>query len=346
MSRLIRVARLAVSALLLATAAFVGAEDQAHTAAVAETQADRDWKAYQNLITAQLPETYKDMSRPKVEQYWERRQLETREFGLAFIAKHPDDPRRWMIVDRFNASAPLFVKDWGPFDSDGVPIKPVVDEAAAAAWKTKVAELQAAMAQATNIPDELKKKWVSEAEARKRTKTQKDALFARWRGGAMAPDFVARDLSGKEVKLSDFRGKVVVLDFWATWCGPCTAAMPYNEEVAARYKAQGLVMLCSCTSDTRANFEVWVKKNRSKYPDIVWTCDPAENGDNRVSKRLYGVLGIPTQFVIGPDGEVIDLVSGYVKGEAILESKLAEVGVKVDPALVAQGIEDLQKRGI
>jgi hypothetical protein len=52
--------------------------------------------------------------------------------------------------------------------------------------------------------------------------------------GAIAPDFVMRDIDGKEVRLSDFKGKVVILDFWATWCGPCIASMPHTNELAAR----------------------------------------------------------------------------------------------------------------
>jgi thiol-disulfide isomerase/thioredoxin len=236
------------------------------------------------------------------------------------------------------------VRNWGPLDDDGRPIQPVIDEAAAAAWNARVGELKMAMAKAADVPEELKKEWAARAEAMEKVKAQRKAFPAMWSGGVMAPDFAEIDQAGREVRLSDFRGKVVVLDFWAPWCAPCNAAMPHNEEVAARYKDQGLVMLCACTSDTRANFEAWLRKNRAKYPDIVWTFDPAEKADGLVSKRLYSVMGIPTQFVISPTGKVIGVVEGYLKDETILEAKLAEAGVKVDPDLVAKGIEDLRKR--
>ncbi|MEY4087918.1 MAG: hypothetical protein RJB55_189, partial [Verrucomicrobiota bacterium] len=59
--------------------------------------------------------------------------------------------------------------------------------------------------------------------------------------GVVAPDFATQDPAGKTIRLSDFRGKVVVLDFWAPWCGPCIAAMPHTQEVAAQYKDQGVV---------------------------------------------------------------------------------------------------------
>lgn len=163
--------------------------------------------------------------------------------------------------------------------------------------------------------------------------------------GAMAPDFVTQTLEGKDVKLSDFKGQVVILDFWATWCGPCMAAMPHTQEVAKHYKDQGVVVLGACTSDTRAKFEEWVQRNAATYPDIVWTHDKAERGPERASNKLYGVRGIPTQFVIDRTGKVVDIVIGYQKGEVILDAALAKAGVKVDPAIVAKGAQDLQARG-
>jgi thiol-disulfide isomerase/thioredoxin len=163
--------------------------------------------------------------------------------------------------------------------------------------------------------------------------------------GTAAPDFVSQTLDGKAVKLSELRGKVVVLDFWATWCGPCIASMPHTQEVAAHYKDQGVVVLANCTSDTRAKFEQWVKANQEKYPDILWTHDAAERGPQRASRALYGVGGIPCQFVIGRDGKIVDIVIGYLKGEAILEAALSKAGINVDPALVAKGAADLKRRG-
>ncbi|HLP26036.1 MAG TPA: redoxin family protein, partial [Acidobacteriota bacterium] len=147
--------------------------------------------------------------------------------------------------------------------------------------------------------------------------------------GATAPDFVSQTLDGKSVKLSDLRGKVVVLDFWATWCGPCISSMPHTQEVAAHYKDQGVVVLANCTSDTRAKFEQWVKANQAKYPDLLWTHDAAERGPERVSRALYGVGGIPCQFVIDRDGKIVDIVVGYLPGEAILDVALSKAGVNV-----------------
>lgn len=314
-------------------------------ASASDSAADQDWKAYEEAFDAKPLQPLADMSRLAVADYYEKRALRLRELGLAFIEQHPDDPRRWYIVDRFYGGAPRFVKEWGPVDETGLPGNPVVDEAAAAAWAARVAELRAEMTKATDVPESLRKEWAQRAERTKEANARRDAFFARWRSGEMAPDFMARDMAGRDVKLSDFRGKVVVLDFWATWCGPCKNAMPHTQQVAAQYKDQGVVVIASCTDDTRARFESWVKANGDRYPDIVWTCDPAEKGDDRASKRLYDVTGIPTQFVIDRTGRVVDFVYGYLKGDVILDAALSKAGVRVDSDLVSKGLAQREKRG-
>jgi thiol-disulfide isomerase/thioredoxin len=335
---------LALPALIFALSAPVRAESGSPPTL---SQADNDWQAFEAVANAKPPKPPGEVSKLQERQWLEAHGLAIRDVGLAFIAKHPADPRRWEIVNDFDPGVPRFVKDWGPLDDQGVPTTPVVDEAAAAAWIAKLAELRAAMAKATDVPESLRKQlgteqWAARTDAIR--KAEKDAFFAKWKGGKTAPDFTDYDPAGKPVKLSDYRGKVVVLDFWATWCHPCNVSMPHSEEVAARYKDQGVVVLCSCTGDTRPNFDAWVKKNVAKYPDIVWTFELADRPDDRASKRLYGVISVPMQFVVGRDGKVVDLVFGYLKGENILESKLAEAGIKVDPALVEKGETDLKKR--
>lgn len=162
--------------------------------------------------------------------------------------------------------------------------------------------------------------------------------------GALAPDFTTSDVNNKLIKLSDYKGKVVVLDFWATWCGPCISSMPHTQDVAAQYKSQGVVVIGSCTSDKRANFNAWVLKNQSLYPDFVFAHDAAEKKPERASRTLYGVSGIPSQFVIGRDGRVAAFVSGYREGEVLLEAALAKAGIEVAPEILARAAEDQRKR--
>jgi len=150
--------------------------------------------------------------------------------------------------------------------------------------------------------------------------------------GVTPPDFVARNLEGKEIRLSDFKGKVLVLDFWATWCGPCLNSLPHTQKVAKEAKAQNVVVFAVCTSDTRANFEKWTKTEQAKFPNIVFACDPHERGSQEFGKRasaVYGVSGIPTQFVIGPDGKIVGSTVGFSPEGTGLEKLLAQAGVKL-----------------
>jgi peroxiredoxin len=157
--------------------------------------------------------------------------------------------------------------------------------------------------------------------------------------GATAPDFVSFDLAGAPVKVSDYRGRVLILDFWATWCGPCIASMPHTQEVAARYAEQGVAVLAVCTGDKRKRFEDWVRLKGKDYPALRFTFDPHEQGtpehDRRASFALYGVPAIPTQFVIDREGRIAGVTTGYVPGDNSLEQALAAAGVKVDPAILA-----------
>jgi peroxiredoxin len=162
--------------------------------------------------------------------------------------------------------------------------------------------------------------------------------------GAPAPDFPMTDVAGKPVKLSDYRGKVIVLDFWATWCGPCIASMPHTQEVAKTYRDQGVVVIGSCTSDDRAKFDAWVAANREKYPDFIFAHDPLEKSPDRASAKLYGVGGIPQQFIIDRDGKIAAAVTGYLKGEVLLDAALAKAGIKVAPEILAKAEKDQKNR--
>ena len=162
--------------------------------------------------------------------------------------------------------------------------------------------------------------------------------------GSVAKDFAMQDVDGKQVRLADYAGKVVILDFWATWCGPCKAALPHVQEVATKCKDQDVVVIASCTNDARAAFIDFVKAHAAEYRNVVFACDPLERAPERASRTLYGVSGIPQQFVISKDGKIASTVEGYMQGEVLLDAALAAAGVKVDPKLIEQAAQDRVKR--
>jgi thiol-disulfide isomerase/thioredoxin len=125
--------------------------------------------------------------------------------------------------------------------------------------------------------------------------------------GTKAPDFSAKDHSGKTIKLSDYRGKVVVLDFWASWCGPCRESMPHTEEVAKKLAIGGVPVVVFAVDDGEPfdNFKDWVAQNSTKYPTLVFA--HAAN----ISSELYNVSGIPTQYIIDKKGIVRGSFVGF-----------------------------------
>lgn len=162
--------------------------------------------------------------------------------------------------------------------------------------------------------------------------------------GLEAPDFAMVDVTGKPVSLSALRGKVVVLDFWATWCKPCLAAIPHLQDLAATYGKDGVVVVGSCTRDTQEKFAAWVGENQAKYPQVVFAHDPEAMSDEPGGKRHYGVTGIPAQFVIGRDGILVGSVQGYFPGEVLLDALLAKAGIAVPQDVLDRAKKDAEAR--
>jgi thiol-disulfide isomerase/thioredoxin/outer membrane lipoprotein-sorting protein len=113
--------------------------------------------------------------------------------------------------------------------------------------------------------------------------------------GAIAPDWTLLDAKGNKVTLSKLKGKVVVLDFWATWCNPCKKVMPTIQKMNDRYKAKGVVVYGINTWE-RADAVQFMKDNKYTYGLLL-------KGDD-VAKK-YNVEGIPTMYVINKAGKII-----------------------------------------
>ncbi len=125
--------------------------------------------------------------------------------------------------------------------------------------------------------------------------------------GQAATDWTLKDASGKDVSLSDLRGKVVVMDFWATWCPPCRAVMPSLQKLHEKYKDSGVLVLgmnCWESGDAQAH----MKDNGFTYGLMLKADDVA---------KAYGVSAIPTLIVVGPDGKIIHRSLGSGGEEAI-----------------------------
>jgi thiol-disulfide isomerase/thioredoxin/outer membrane lipoprotein-sorting protein len=145
--------------------------------------------------------------------------------------------------------------------------------------------------------------------------------------GDIAPEITAVAPNGSSVKLSDLKGKVVVVDFWATWCAPCQASMPHLDKVYKQVKNQDVVVLAVCVWDNKESFDRWILNKMGVYSFPVAFDSAGRSGITAATP--YGVTGIPAQFVIGKDGIIAGASVGYGDGDTDLEKNLAAAGVNV-----------------
>ena len=148
--------------------------------------------------------------------------------------------------------------------------------------------------------------------------------------GTKAPDFTVEKYEGGTTKLSEHLGKVVILKFWATWCGPCKASMPHFQEIYGKVNSQGVDLLAVCVSDERQLFKDWVQANSESYK-FPFSFDPAgRDSATSISRKLFGVTGIPTVFIIDREGKVSSSIVGYSgPNDHRVEEALRKLDVKL-----------------
>ncbi len=129
-----------------------------------------------------------------------------------------------------------------------------------------------------------------------------------------APDFTLESLDGKSVRLSDLRGKAVLLNFWATWCGPCKIETPWLVELQNQYGAQGLQVIGVAMDDSgKDDIAKFAKDMGVNYPVLL--------GKEAVGDAYGGVPALPESFFIGRDGKIVDKIIG-LKGKGEIEDSI------------------------
>jgi len=117
--------------------------------------------------------------------------------------------------------------------------------------------------------------------------------------GQIAPAFTLLDINGNNVSLSDFKGKYVFIDFWATWCGPCRAEIPAYKQLIADYKGRNVVFISMSVDKDKAAWEKMVKEDKFEWLQLH---DPQTIKAN----KKYLVMYIPTFTLIDPDGKIVN----------------------------------------
>lgn len=143
------------------------------------------------------------------------------------------------------------------------------------------------------------------------------------KAGEPAPAFAAMDSEGQNVELASYAGKVTVLDFWATWCGPCRKAMPHVQALHERYADNPDVAVVGVHFDANyraANPADYFEKNGYSF-DLI--------PDGREISKAYGISSIPSFVVIDADGTIIHRQTGFAPGDveafaSIIDAQLAE----------------------
>ncbi|MBV8438745.1 MAG: TlpA family protein disulfide reductase [Silvibacterium sp.] len=131
----------------------------------------------------------------------------------------------------------------------------------------------------------------------------------------MAPDFTVTTIDGERISLDDLRGKVVLMDFWATWCGPCLEALPHIHQIAQEFQGQPLVILSVSLDSDEAKWKAFVARN-----NMTWL-QYRDGGFRGPVSRLFNVNAIPHTFSIDAEG----ILQDEQIGDEAIEGKLKKL---------------------
>lgn len=145
---------------------------------------------------------------------------------------------------------------------------------------------------------------------------EKLAIMKSLQKGEVAPDIVRKDTLGNEIALSSLRGKYVLLDFWASWCGPCRKENPWVKRAYKMYKDKGFDVY-AVSFDYPGNRENWI--NAIKEDDLPWHHVSSLQGWRDPAAKTYNISGIPAPFLLDPEGKIIE------KHDNLREEKLLNV---------------------
>lgn len=122
--------------------------------------------------------------------------------------------------------------------------------------------------------------------------------------GAPVPQFSRPDLAGNRIDLAVYRGKVVLIDFWASWCAPCIVEVPHLIGLQKHFASRGLQIVGISLDDSAAAAKTVTRRFTFNYPVLL--------GDAKLGNRFGGVLGLPLQILVGRDGRILNIWSGEI----------------------------------